>query len=416
MRWKLLPLFLIGLSFGAQAQECPPLIKLGSVQMTPLNGRVMTVPVTINGVSKTFMLDTAGVLGRIRQTTVRELDLPRPIPFRDARKIGTLGIGGVNTADAVLAYTTQPFPEGAQIDGTLTNQFLTNNVDLDIDFGSATLSLFAPDHCPGKVVYWGASAVGVVPVSYKPISKRAVVASRERRGVKFNAGTQQDIDTSHMTVPVTLDGRPFNGWIDTRAQKSSLSLQAAKRLFGLTPESKGMTKVSDTDWVGVGTPRERDKTYRYKFPRLEMDNIGFTNLEVLIRPDQAGRNNDSIRQGLYGPAIFSNDLEEVPDMTLGMDVLKHLHIYVANKEGKMYFSAVPTVPAASAPAASPALAQPRQETAAPKPQPVSAPPSAPAPTLAISDAALATAKIKCADLGFKIGTEKFGSCVLTLSK
>lgn len=38
----------------------------------------------------------------------------------------------------------------------------------------------------------------------------------------------------------------------------------------------------------------------------------------------------------------------------------------------------------------------------------------PAPKTTISDSALDAAKVKCRELGFKAGTEKFGSCVLTL--
>jgi hypothetical protein len=50
-------------------------------------------------------------------------------------------------------------------------------------------------------------------------------------------------------------------------------------------------------------------------------------------------------------SLFSNAYKDVPDMVLGMDVLRHLHIYLALKEKRMYFStgAPPApVPAATA--------------------------------------------------------------------
>ena len=35
-------------------------------------------------------------------------------------------------------------------------------MDYEVDFGARKLSLFSSNHCPGRVVYWPASAVAVV--------------------------------------------------------------------------------------------------------------------------------------------------------------------------------------------------------------------------------------------------------------
>jgi hypothetical protein len=50
---------------------------------------------------------------------------------------------------------------------------------------------------------------------------------------------------------------------------------------------------------------------------------------------------------LRGDQTFlSNAQKDVPDMVLGMDVLRHLHIYLSLKENRMYFSAeAPPAPA-----------------------------------------------------------------------
>jgi hypothetical protein len=37
--------------------------------------------------------------------------------------------------------------------------------------------------------------------------------------------------------------------------------------------------------------------------------------------------------------LLSNAKNDVPDMVLGMDVLRYLHIYLSLKEKRMYFSA-----------------------------------------------------------------------------
>lgn len=54
--------------------------------------------------------------------------------------------------------------------------------------------------------------------------------------------------------------------------------------------------------------------------------------------------------------------------------------------------------------------------AQPPPQTAQAPAAKTPPALAISDAVLGAAQTKCAQLGFKKGSEKFGDCVLTLAK
>jgi len=48
---------------------------------------------------------------------------------------------------------------------------------------------------------------------------------------------------------------------------------------------------------------------------------------------------------------FSNAKNDVPDMVLGMDVLRHLHIYLSLKEKRMYFSAGAPAPVPPTPAA-----------------------------------------------------------------
>jgi hypothetical protein len=377
--------FAAGFVSAAWAQDCPPLKKITGVKLLPLaNARQVIVPVTINNVPKKFLLDTAGISGFITKESADELKLPHVASSSAIHPVKTFGLGGTiyelpetETNDTTLIspeFSVSPDRDG-DIDGTLTNAFLLNKGELDIDFPGGTLNLFSPDHCPGKVNYWGASDIGYLPLSYDILE----IGTRER--YDFSIITRANIsfknDIAHLTVPVTLDGHPLNGWIDTAAEKSSISLDVAERIFNLQEQDLGPAfEVKMTPEAALGFHNSHDavkgeipdrpKVYRHKFSGLTVGHVDIKNLELLIAPERWGRNNDVTRRILYTPrlylksnwnrdvaaagdnrgefAAYSNAKKDVPDMVLGMDVLRHLHIYLALKEKRMYFSAGATPP------------------------------------------------------------------------
>jgi hypothetical protein len=406
----------------APAQACPPLTKFTGVKLERLpNSRRVLVPVEINGVTKKFLLDTAGMGGLITKEAAGELKLDHAFGVQDLKKVKTFGLGGTSyelpdTGTTETTLLSSQYPVNADrdgdIDGTLTPGFLFNKGELDIDFPGGTLSLFSPDHCPGKVNYWGAPDIGYLPLSHAPLEFGQYEAQTDRwdwhrsgvqrwegsRLVK-SAGTA-DIaiknDIAHLTVPVTLDGHTLNAWIDTSAEKSSISLEVAERIFKLPREGLGPTsqvKVTPEAALGFydphilgyqkfsGSPANetvaKATAYRHKFAGLSVGHVDIKNLELLIYPDNWGRNNDPERALNYTPKVFSardwdsdiagqganrgeksnfsNAKKDVPDMVLGMDVLSHLHIFISLKDERMYFSVgaapAPAAAAAAAPAA-----------------------------------------------------------------
>jgi hypothetical protein len=398
-------LFAVGLAPAAQAQDCPPLTKFVSVKLETLpNSKRVLVPIAINNVPKKFLLDTAGMSGFITKESADELNLPHSTGINHIRLVKTFGIGGSTyelpaneTNDTTLVspeYPVNPDRDG-DIDGTLINAFLLNKGELDIDFPNGTLSLFSPDHCPGKINYWGASDLGYLPLSHAPID----LASDERYISRADVALTNDI--AHLTVPVTLDGHKLNAWIDTSAEKSSISTEVAARIFQLTEKDLGPSsemKVTPEAALGFYNPHYlgdgkyaviphtddisnlvfRASVHRHKFSSLTLGHVDIKNLELLIIPDTWGRNMDAPRYVLYTPrnfgkdvwkmldmaavgndrtfisndkrfvVAFSNAKKDVPDMVLGMDVLRHLHIYLSLKESRMYFS-VGATPSASTP-------------------------------------------------------------------
>jgi hypothetical protein len=399
LRIGLAALVVAGLATAAQAQDCPPLTRIASVKLETLpNSRRVLVPVTINNVPRKFLLDTAGMSAFITKESADELNLPHSSGIRGIRLIKTFGIGGrtyelpANEAnDTTLIspeYPVNPDRDG-DIDGTLTNGFLLNKGELDIDFPNGTLSLFSPDHCPGKINYWGASDLGYLPLSHAPLDLESY--EKISYGVR-PADLAITNDIAHLTVPVTLDGHQLNAWIDTSAEKSSISTEVAARIFHLEEKDLGPSsamKVTPEAALGFYNPHYlgdgyyapiphtedisklvfRAPVYRHKFSGLTLGHVDIKNLELLIIPDLWGRNNDATRYFLYTPrnsgkniwnlldmaavgndrvfmskdkrfvVTFSDAKKDVPDMVLGMDVLRHLHIYLSLKESRMYFSA-----------------------------------------------------------------------------
>ena len=413
----------VGLPSAARAQDCPPLTKIAGVKLSPLpNARRVLVPVEINGVAKNFLLDTAGMSAFITKESSDELNLPHSPGIRQIRLVKTFGIGGrtyelpANEAnDTTLVspdYPVSPDRDGA-IDGTLTTAFLFNKGELDLDFPNGTLSLFSPDHCPGKINYWGAPDLGYLPLSHAPLDLAVHLppadpqsARRIAIGIR-PADIELTNDIAHLTVPVTLDGHVLNAWIDTSAEKSSISTEVAARIFQLAEKDLGppsQVKVTPEAALGFYNPHYlgdgyyafiphtedisnlvfKAPVYRHKFSGLTVGHVDIKNLELLIIPDLWGRNNDAPRYFFYTPkafgkvvwnlldmaavgndryfmskdprfaSTFSNAKRDVPDMVLGMDVLRHLHIYISLKEKRMYFStgAAPRPPAPSPAAAS----------------------------------------------------------------
>ena len=77
-----------------------------------------------------------------------------------------------------------------------------------MDFGARRLTTFSPDHCQGRVVYWPADRIAVVPIT-----------------------------ESHnlIIIPVTVDGHTLNAVMDTGSQYTVMNMEVANQLFGLDP-------------------------------------------------------------------------------------------------------------------------------------------------------------------------------------
>jgi hypothetical protein len=324
MRFKALfgpALLVAGCAFGtaAYAQNCS--IKLqATVDMLMLDPLRPMVPVTINGVPKLLLLDTGGFTTQLTRETAKELGMKT----REGR-IELRDVSGNVSRDYVTADTftlgqltalnqrllVSPSSLGAS-DGILSSDMMLA-YDVEMDFGANKLNYFSPDHCPGKVVYWQAPAVAEIPFTLR--------------------------GNSQIHVEIKLDGKVFDAIVETGATRSVISMPAARSAFGLTPDSPGVSLA------GKVNNDPKLSSYRYTFSTLAFEGVTVSHPTLLIMPDRVGT-----REKLSG-SIVRDDLNiKLPNLVLGMDVMRDLRIYLSVKEKKMYISAaVPRPPETVAP-------------------------------------------------------------------
>jgi len=299
--------------------DCHPLTLITSVDLVRREGDPhVFVPVTINGTPRLMLLDTGGWNTEVTSQAAADLGLPYvSIRFSEvnlageeshqAATVSTFSIGQLTTksVEFVVAPEKYLFRDEPQYAGILAPNIL-KNYDVDIDFGSNKLSLLSPDHCEGKVIYWPASVVAVVPIRV--------------------------LRSGHILVPVKLDGKEVNAILDTGAYTTTLMMPVAEDEFSLTMGAPDTPKVAEMpDRPGVGT-------YEHKFSSLSFGGVTVNNLSVAILPD-------FLRNKAGGPQLGSrlsesSSHEQEPDMLIGMNVLRHLHIYIAYREEKLYITPV----------------------------------------------------------------------------
>jgi hypothetical protein len=293
---------------AAKADNCAAPRLENTVQMEPIGdqGKV-AVPIILNGTEKKFLFDTGGgLMNYIQSSVALKLGMFRTDNFvaldlagNKSYKIGGarhLKFGAISTQDVTVF---QEVPDLA-FDGILSAGTMTND-DLDMDFGAMRLNFFSADHCPGGVVYWPHQALAVVPVA---------------------------LTQGHFELAVTLDGHPLTAVIDTGSPWSILDLAWAKKNLGFSSE------VAAPQLSDIPKDDPDKQIYFRKYSELSFPGIAITKPLVIVRPVQFGDEDDS-----------ATTKRRAPDLIIGMEVLRHLHLYYAASEQKLYIT--PAAPGAS---------------------------------------------------------------------
>lgn len=304
-----MPHHALGLAFGglafaiamfavaAKAETCAPPRLENTVPMEPIGDQgEVAVPITLNGVEKKFLFDTGGgLMNYILPTVALKLGMFKTDNFVAMDLAGNksylvagarnVKFGAISTQDVTI------FQEAPDLtyDGILSAGTMTGD-DLDMDFGAMRLNFFSADHCPGDVVYWPRSALAVVPVT---------------------------LADGHFEIATTLDGHALTAVIDTGSPWTILDIGWAKKNLGFSANAS-------TPPSGIPKDEPDKQIYFRKYSALSFPGITVANPLVVVRPVQFGDERDP--------------LGRAPDMIIGMEVLRHLHIYYATNEKKIYIT------------------------------------------------------------------------------
>lgn len=302
----------------ATAASCV-LKRTGSADINIVNDRVL-VPVTLNGHRATLVLATADAVTVISSAYVRLFGLKQDhhrvvepwvsadwaremVIAPDLMTIGSQRYRGVRVIAAPDESSASA--DTAPVIGRL-GMGLLGMEDFEIDFANKKLNFYSSDHCPGAVVYWTDryAWVRIVPGNHV------------------------------LYFPMELEGRTILAVLSTGTPMTSLFTDVTRKLFGFDESSAGI----ETETEGSGHVPSH-----YRTMTLTGRGMTFANARVRLVPvpTSVGRDAnagcDLIVEGTVGVAYYERCTDRAP-LTLGLNVLRHLHLYFAMRERFLYFS------------------------------------------------------------------------------
>lgn len=208
-------------------------------------------------------------------------------------------LGSMRTDHLQFVVTDLPKPGSG---GILSADFF-RKYDIDLNFSAHRFNMFAPDHCKGEVLYWRAPGVAKLPFRYRD---------------------------GRIIVRVTVDGREMDAAINTGSPRSQMQFDDADSLFYRSPLSPGVT-LGD------------DGLYTSNFGILSFGNVSIRNPHLVLTHSVQFRGTSSGPQtGTLLRDVGSTSTQ--PELMIGTDLLKLLHIYIAFNERMIYVTQGPELP------------------------------------------------------------------------
>ena len=361
--FKQLSLFamLSGLSVAAAAQTAPaqaPPVKMtcalpavaDSVALTQVPGSdLVTVPVEINGKPKQFLLAVGTKVSEVSQATVDELHLTEGLKRTEIFQSGpatqseatsnrnvTVGatvqatlvdVKGTHAAEDSRPHVIIPaftlgnatgrnlsfavandnaIPKSAPYGGIVTGSFF-KQYDVELDFTAMQLNYLTPNTCadPNQVVFWPHKEVAIIPMDMTANGK--------------------------IEVQVAIAGHQINAVLDTGAARTIMRRDIAENTLGLRANSPQMPPAGDTkDGYDM-------QIYTATFPQIVFaGGVTAFNVPALIQVNGMTRNLH--REPTLGSRAQFNAEPRIPELTLGMDVLRQLHLYVVYGQNNVYIT------------------------------------------------------------------------------
>jgi hypothetical protein len=221
--------------------------------------------------------------------------------FRSMADAVPFTLGSMRTEHLQFVVTDLPEPGSG---GILSPDFF-RHYDIDLNFQAHRFNMFASDHCKGEVLYWRAPGVAKLPFRYKD---------------------------GRIIVRVRVDAREMDAVINTGSPRSEMQFDDADSLFYRGPLSGGVI-------------REDDGQYGSNFSNLSFGDV------MIYRPHLVLTHSVQVRGANSGPQIQTGTLLRnvgsaslQPELMIGTDLLKLLHLYIAFDERMIYITQGPELP------------------------------------------------------------------------
>ena len=312
MEIKRLRVFLLALSLAALrttivvAQVDCASLQFSHDGLTYDNRGRPLLPVTIGELRKTMLLDTGSALSALEMDQVMELDLPQFYAGMTMTAITgessslathaeTFSLGNIDR-DQMRFMILPGFDYELSTDepvGILALDFFAD-YDLELDFAGNEIQLFSSREC-------------VDPAAIRMSDNWAVIP--------FDR-----LHSEFITIPVSLDGIELSAILDTGAAYSVLNLDIAAQRFGIDvskPDDR-ISRVDSDDSIA---------TYERRFSELNLGGLEVAEPEIILFPN--------LLRGMAMTALDGNQMS-LPEMILGMDLLRELHLYISFNEQNIY--------------------------------------------------------------------------------
>jgi clan AA aspartic protease (TIGR02281 family) len=269
------------------------------------------VDATINGQKVGVLIDTGAGVSLIERSAARKLGLKT----MSVRGFRVFGVGGESQAEQAaidelkigdatyrnwVALVAGETESPGDITLVLGYDFL-HQMDIELDLPQKAMRLFEPRGCErASLAYWSNDAVMLPLESGKKL-----------------------------LVTVRINGKPLVAELDSGTTFSSLSLEGALQV-GVTPETPGL--VSGGCSTGFGRFRV-DKwiapfeSFAIGDELIRSPKMRFGDLWQYTKREETG-------------SFIARRIADLPDMLLGADFLRAHRVYIANSQGRLYFSYV----------------------------------------------------------------------------
>jgi len=321
-----------------------------TTELDPIQGsNLVTVPVEINGKPKNFLLSVGTNASTVSPATVSELKLIEGIKRTETFQSGptsqtemisnrdplvgatsqftmvdvkgthveennrphvnipTFTIGGATGRNLTFAVASDPeITKSAPYDGILTGNFF-KQYDVELDFTAMKLRYLTANKCtdPHQVVFWPHKEVAIIPM---------------------------DMADGKIEVQVDIGGHKINAVLDTASPRTIMRRDIAENTLGLKAGSPQMPPV---DGMRDGNDMQ---IYTATFPQIIFAG-GVTALNVPALIQVNGMTHNIHKEAVLGSrAQFKAD-PRIPALTLGMDVLRQLHLYIVYGQNSIFMTA-----------------------------------------------------------------------------